>query len=477
MDFAFPDLVRITRATVVRWPHRALSLLPICDSYEGGPGRLFIPLYWRPVSDRALARLAAAGAAGAVLRADQQLPAGDAFPTLGILTLPEPYKAYYRLAREARRRSPGLVVGITGSAGKSSTKAYLATILRAHYQVHATPGSFNVSDNCAQTLMALCGSPDEAAVIEMGFGAIGHIDHMAAMARPCAGIITNVKPDHMDGAGDSVEAIAEEKARLGHHLQPGGVLALHHEDPGSASIRAQSFRARVLTFGEQPGADVIYRDVRCDEDGTALELSLFGRPLACRLRAHGAFQAANAAAAALVAHVAGMRPAEIRDGLAGTEPPPRRFAVHRFGRGLTLIDDTWHASLDAMLTGIANAARLAGPRRKIALLSDITKLGSCTKVYHRRIGAALVRHGYGHLLLFDGKHSHAIREGATAAGLPGDRIHLLAEAAEFPDRLFALIRPDTVVYCKAKQDLWIGPALDRFRRRLAAAGYEPLASP
>lgn len=397
------------------------SVRLINDPDKAAAGALYFPRLTARATPALCAFLTGAGACGLVIAPGQPAPGADQYPGLGVLALAHPATGFQALAAAARRRAQGFVAGITGSSGKSSTTEYLAGALQSRYQVHATKYSCNVIHDTASVLADLRGGSQEAAVIEMGFGGDGGIDQMAALAQPHAGIITNVRQAHLDWAQGAWQRVAREKGKLGLHLAHGGVLALNRDDPGGAFIRRQlPDQVHVRTFGSGPDAGVRYADVRVDEQGTAFVLDLFGHRLPCRVQAVGAFQAANAAAAALVAHVAGVDPGAIARRLEQTPPLDRRFQVHRLERGLTVIDDTFNnASADGMLRGLETAAALAGTRRKVALLGAVPGLCQHAFDHHRTVGEYAVACGFFELILFAEGRSAGIREGALQAGLQG----------------------------------------------------------
>lgn len=328
-----------------------------------------------------------------MLYGGQTPPPADRYPDLGVLRVGSVPQAYFELAAAGRRRASSTVIGITGTSGKTTTKDYLANILECRYRVHATEETNNLITDCAELLMGLDGRADEAAVVEMGFGWVGDIDRIATVAKPNAGVILKVTPAHLDGAGNSWEVVAREKGRLGFHLPPDGFLAIHAEDPGCGLLPRSRYRTRVVTFGEGTGADLRYGQVEAGEAGTALVLRFFGRTLPVRLRAYGGVQAPNAAAS-LVAHLLGIPAAEIAAGLARTPQVPHRFEIHRYQPGLTVIDDTFNATPDAMMQGLAHAARLAGHRRRVAFLGGIAKLGERAWEYNHAAGVHAVLCGF-----------------------------------------------------------------------------------
>lgn len=476
MRFDLAEVLELTGATAVRWPGGApATVQPTHSLGRAGPGALYFPMHRGRVGDAALRALVRTQAAGLALFPGQAPPPPEQYPELGVLALTSPPAGFFRLAAAARRRSEAMVVGVTGTAGKSSTKEFLAAILGDRYQVHATRRSYNLASDCAELLLGLEGGAGEAAVIEMGLGNRGDVDRMAGLARPLAGVITKVTG--LEWGAGAWEVIAAEKGRLARHLPPEGFLALHGDDPGCALLPRSGLRARVFTFGAGRRAHARYELVRTDEQGTTLVLRLFGRRLPCRIRWPGAFQAANAAAAALVAHVLGVPAAEIEAGLAAAPPLPRRFAVYRFAGGLTVVDDTCSATTDAVLHGLHNAAVLAGPRRRVAVLGDVLLPAGTPPAHHRLVGEYAAASRYTDLLLLPGAAAAELRAGALAGGLGPEQIQALPHREQLLERLLALARPGTLIYCKGQAGHRLGPVVDALRAAVAAAGHEPLDTP
>jgi UDP-N-acetylmuramoyl-tripeptide--D-alanyl-D-alanine ligase len=290
--------------------------------------------------------------------------------------------------------------------------------------------------------------------------------------------LTKVAPDHLDGAAGSLEVVASEKARLGRYVSRGGFMVVSGEDPGSRLIPRDGWPARVLTFGcckDMAGLDAGYSCVVSSESGTEFVLRLGDRSGQCRLQTFGEFQAANATAAALVAHGLGFSLEEVIEAVSQVPPLPRRFAIHRFTRGLTLIDDTFSASVDAVESGLRNAARLAGDRRKVALLSGIAQLGERSAEYHREVGRFAAECGFDEVVFVASDERTAfMREGALAAGLDPCKIGSVQRWSRISATLRDRARPATLIYCKTSQFLWTGPQVDAFVDMLPGLGFEIL---
>lgn len=471
MRFELQEILHITGAALARWPGRTDGLRVTAEIQKVSPDALYVPVRKWGTWESLFHDLAHAQAGGVVLFTGQTRTLINLDPSLGILSLSSPPQAFYQLAAEARKRAGSLVVGITGSAGKTSTKEYLAAILGSRYRTVATVDTNNLVTDCAELLLGL-ENQDDAAVIEMGFGWMGDIERMAAIAKPSVGVITKVTPAHLDGANNSWETVAQEKGKLGLHLPPDdGLLVMHAEDHGCGLIPRSQYRTKVLTFGSGNNADMRYEQVQCDEQGTALVLRFFGQELPVRLRAFGDFQATNAAAAALVAHALGIPATDIQHHLAQTPVVPQRFEVRRFRDGLTVIDDTFNATVDSMIQGLANAARLAGTRRRVAFLAGIAKLGDRSAEYHHLVGEHAVKCGFSTFLLFVNKCTDDLLAGLLKGGATQDQIHMVTSYEAIPDRLIALTGPDTLIYGKA---LYTGPKMADYFTAVQKAGFEPL---
>lgn len=476
MMWDLQELLRITDATVIRWPG-VQQVQPVLYPGRGAEGGIFFATSLWEAGEPMYETAVKVGAAGVVVQAGQPLPDAERYPQLGVLEMEKPMAGYLALGREARRRSQALVIGVTGTSGKSSTKEFIAQLLQERYTVHATHNSRNMAASCAKILLGMTGAADEAAVIEMGFGALGDIERMASMALPYAGVITKVTPAHLNGARGSMEGVAREKGRMGLHVPPHGFMVLNADDSGSKFVPSQDYRCRIYTFGTTSSADAWYEDVVVTEEGTRFTLCLAGQRLACRLKACAAPQAANATAAALVALLLGMSPGEIADKLSEVTPLARRFDVYRFSQGLTIIDDTFNSNFDAACRGLESAARLGERRRRVAVVTGLARLLDKTQEVHRQLGRQVAACGFGHLVLVgDDERIEFLRDGALEGGLSIEHIHFVREKKELPAQLMEMVKPDTLFYMKGRQGMMMGDQVDRLRRAVVKAGYTAVKS-
>lgn len=470
MRFDLQEVLHITGASVARWPGRTDGLRVTAEIQNASPDTLYFPVRKWGTWGSLFHDLALAKAAGVVLFSGQTRAPASLDPSLGVLMVPSPPQAFFQMAAGARRRAGSLVVGITGSSGKTSTKEYLAAILGSRYRTTATLDTNNLVTDCAELLNGL-ENREDAAVIEMGFGWVGDIERMASLAEPSVGVITKVTLAHLDGANNAWGTVAWEKGRLGLHVPPDGLIVMHAEDNGCGLIPRSQYRAKVLTFGAGNGADMRYEQVQCDERGTSLVLRFSGQTLPVQLRSFGDFQAANAAAASLVAHSIGIPTADIQHHLSRTPVVPQRFEVRRFREGLTVIDDTFNATVDGMIHGLANAARLAGTRRRVAFLAGIAKLGERSAEYNHLVGEHAATCGFTTVLVYVNKWSDDLLSGLLRGGVAREQIHTVADYEAIPNGLMALTGPNTLIYCKA---LYTGPKMADYFEAVHKVGFEPL---
>src|ERR1700730_15785983 len=195
------------------------------DSREVQPGGLFFALRGAETDGhRFIADAVAKGAVGIVVERPPEGPVAAE-----VLAVPDTWAALYQLARRRLEEVAPLVVGITGSNGKTSTKEMLAAILATRFRVLKTEGNLNTETGVPLTILGL-EAGHEVLVLEMGMQAAGEIAHLAALASPRIGIVTGIGTVHVEFF-NSVEGIAEAKAELVEALPGDGLAVLNHDDP------------------------------------------------------------------------------------------------------------------------------------------------------------------------------------------------------------------------------------------------------
>lgn len=434
------------------------------DARQAKPGELFIALRGERFDGHDfVADAASAGAAAALVSrtwADEHFDA-----PLPLLVVDDPLITLQQYAAWWRNRLPDLlVVGITGSVGKTSTKETVATVLQRAGETYRSPGNLNSEIGLPLSLLEV--KPEHyAAVLEMGGAyAFGEIRLLCEIARPRIGVVTNIHPVHLERMG-SIEAIAETKAELVDAIPEDGWAILNGDD---ARVRAMAERCKgqVLFFGLNEGNDVRASGVESDGlEGTAFWLHLDGEDNRVRIPLIGGHAVELALAAIAVGHAAGLDLANMLQGLA--EPGVQvRLLVLEGPNGSQMIDDTYNASTPSVMSALGLLAVMQ-PRRAIAVLGDMRELGDVTENEHITVGrragevADLVV-TFGDLARTIGREA-LNTDGRYDAGPPEVVSFGLDQRDELVDYLLQELRPGDVVLLKGSRGLQMENIVERLR--------------
>ncbi len=434
------------------------------DSRLVTAGCLFVALAGeRTDGHRFLRAVTEAGAAAILVSRDPDPAAGEpAFESLGDITIvrvPDTLRALHAVAAAWRTRFSPLVVGITGSIAKTSTKEAVAGVLARRFVTLRTEGNQNNEVGLPLTVLRL-GPEHEAAVLEMGMYVGGEIRDLAAIGRPSIGIVTAVQPVHLSRIG-TIEAIENAKAELIEALPPageGGVAILNLDDARVGRMASRT-RARVLTYGFDAASDVSADAiVSAGFRGMQFRLRTPGGEVDAAIPSLGKLAVHNALAATAAGLAAGMTLEEILPGLAVTATAPHRSAIVK-ARGMVIVDDAYNASPGSMRAALDLLGGLPG--RHVAVLGEMRELGDAHEAGHREVGAAAADLDL--LVVVDGAPGGAaagIAEGARAAGLAPQRILTATDAADAVGKLRAAAAEGDVVLVKASRGVELERVVD-----------------
>ena len=344
------------------------------DSRAVVAGELFVPVRAARDGHRFIDDALAAGAA-AYLTAEEPGPGTS-------VAVADTVVALAALGRACRARLPDRVVGVTGSAGKTSTKDLLAAALDGTFRPAASERSFN---NELGVPLTLANAPDDAdvVVVEMGARGVGHIAALCGIARPTVGVVTNVGLAHTEMLG-SLDGVARAKGELVESLPATGTAVLNAEDDRVAAMRALT-AADVVSFGLERG-DVRAEGVVLDDElRPSFRLVSPWGSADVRLGVRGAHHAANAAAAAAAALALGAPVDSVGDGLAGARLSPWRMDLVRSADGGLVLNDAYNANPASTEAALRSLAALSA-RRRVAVLGPMYELGEQSDAEHRRIG-------------------------------------------------------------------------------------------
>jgi UDP-N-acetylmuramoyl-tripeptide--D-alanyl-D-alanine ligase len=350
------------------------------DSRTLPAGALFIALRGERFDGHEFAGAAASrGACG--LLVEQQL--AIALPQV---LVPDTLRALAACARARRRQFPHPVIAVTGSNGKTTTKEILGAILGRKGPCLITKGNLNNHIGVPLTLLGLL-SEHRYAVIEMGANHRGEIAHLASIAEPGIGLITNAGAAHLEGFG-SLDGVAAGKGELFAGLPASGVAIINADDHYAPVWRSMAPGRRLLTFGLEQPADFTARRITTtiESNGPRQEFDLVTPAGTERVRLDlaGLHNLRNALGAAAAAHAAGASLADLAAGLAAVKPVRGRLEFRHALNGALLVDDSYNANPASVRAGLDTFRTVAGARWLI--LGDMMELGSDAGRLHAEIG-------------------------------------------------------------------------------------------
>jgi UDP-N-acetylmuramoyl-tripeptide--D-alanyl-D-alanine ligase len=388
----------------------------------------------------------------------------DGMPDGGpaVIAVDDALTALHSAAREWRSRFDPIVVGVTGSLAKTSTKEQIAEVLAARWNVLRNNANENNEIGLPLTLLRL--RPEhEVAVLEMGMYEPGDIAVLAALARPKIGVVTAVRGTHIARAG-SIDEIERGKRELVEALRAGGTAVLNADDARVAAMaRSVPAGVSVVTYGFDPAADVTATNVESrGVDGMRFRLHAGDRDADAETPALGRHSVHNALAAAAVAMVAGMSLAEIAAALTQPLQLPHRTTLVEAG-DWRLLDDSYNAAPDSMFAALDLLASLPG--RRVAVLGEMLELGDGTAEAHRRVGEHAAASA--DVLLAVGPESPTYVAAALAARsrVAASNVYEARDRDEALSVLLDILRPGDVVLFKASRGAELDLLFEAVRAR------------
>jgi len=397
------------------------------DSRQVGQGDLFIAIKGAHVDGHRFIAAAAQAGAGAVLCNE---PAEDVPPDFLQIIVPDVIQALHATARvRTQRQKNTILIGITGSNGKTSTKEATAAVLNRLAPTLKTFASYNNEIGYPLTLLRL-GPEHRYAVVEMGAQWVGELTWLCnTIARPNWAIITNVGAAHLEYFGTQ-ERVALAKSELVRALTPEGIALLNYDDVNVRNMSAQT-TALVLYYGLSQEAEVRGRDIQGDTlRGLSFTLSFAGQQKRVQLHLPGTHGVMIALAAAAAGCATQMSLDEIGEVLEALSPAKGRCEIKPGPNGSTLIDDTYNANRQSIVAIIwtMRTTELTPAGKRWAVLGDIFELGEYAREEHLASREALA--GTIDFLIAIGDKARSYVEGAVQAGIPAENTYYFSANPE-----------------------------------------------
>ena len=403
------------------------------DSRAVQPGQLFIPLVGERFDGHAyISKALDGGAAGCLTaREPETLLPGKLYIQVADTRL-----ALKALASWYRNKFDLPVVQVTGSAGKTTTKEMIASVLSQRYNTLRTEGNFNNDIGAPLTLLRLM-PEHQAAVIETGMNHFGEIRYLGEMVRPDIAVITNVGDAHIENLGNTRQGILRAKCEIFENLTPEGIAVLNGDDE---LLNTVTLPQTILRCGVGDGCGVRVTDI--DDrglEGVACTVTIEGEHYRLTTSAPGRYMIYPMAMAAAIGRRLGLTGEEIAAGVAAYTTVGSRMHLIRLPGERLVIDDCYNANPQSMAEGLRMLA--ASPaRHRVAVLGDMGELGQLTAQAHRDMGALTRELGLTAVAV--GEKMHALTETDPQA-------QWFATVEEAMPAIRQLFTPGTAVLVKA----------------------------
>ena len=418
----------------------------VTDSRAAGPGRVFVAIRGERVDGHDYAAKALAAGAAAVI-AEHAVAGAD---PARVFAAPDgdAREALIRMAANYRARYAPVVLGVTGSVGKTTTKEFCAAVFAAFGETVATEGNQNNEIGVPNTLFRL-GAGTRYAVVEMGMDHMGDLHRLSPAVRPAAAVITRIGVSHIENLG-SQDNILTAKMQVCDGLPDDGLLVVNGDDERLAAVAAPR-QIRKVCFGvENPCAEVRACAIMSNTQGQSFTICdrLYGDH-DVTIPAVGRHNVYNALAAYTAATRLGLDAAAAAAALSAYRTTGMRQKLIERG-GVQLIEDCYNANPDSMKAALEALGAIAGGGRRAAVLGDMLELGRISDAAHLEVGREAAAYGVDLLVTF-GAGGALIARGARQAGAAAVRhCESKQQAAEV---LRGWCRPGDTVLFKASRGM------------------------
>jgi UDP-N-acetylmuramoyl-tripeptide--D-alanyl-D-alanine ligase len=445
----FSQLAEMAGGQVVSGDPNTVSSSVIIDSREIKPEAVFFAVKGERLDGHDYVNQALEkGAVGAVV---SRVPEGVSKP---LIQVDDTTRALQRLASTIRDRYDVTLIGITGSAGKTTTKEMIATLISSERRVHKSWGNFN---NQIGAPLCLDNMPDDAQVVvsEMGMNHAGEIAEIAGLMRPHVGVYTNIAPVHIEFFG-TIEGIAAAKRELLENVIPGGAIIVNNDNEHVVRI-SQGFNGRRVTYGVENDAE--YRGTNIRERGllgTRFTLNAEGSTRELELVLPGRHNLDNLLAAIATARAVGISWEGIERGVRDVKPAYHRGVIVPF-KGAQIYDDTYNSNPYALARTLELMTQAEVSGRRIAVIGDMLELGEQELQFHRDAGRGIPKSI--DVVVGVGKRSQALLEGAREAGFDAGALHHFDSAEQAGEFLKSEVRDGDLVLIKGSRGVGLDKAV------------------
>lgn len=351
------------------------------------------------------------------------------------------------MARKYKKQNGKLglpIIAITGSAGKTTSKAFLASILSKKWNIFESKDYWNTTEHTKKHAAEINAS-HEAVVLEYGMAYPGIITNHCSIIQPNISIVTNIGLAHVGNFDGDIKKVAEAKSELIHGMNQKGLLVINKDDENSKYLSTQQFKGETLTVGIHSVANYRAYDIHYKDNGMSFKMKLQGQEIALFIPILGEHHVYNALNAIAVADYLGFTPQEIKAGL-NFKKPPRRLTLYNCRDQITVIDDTVHSHPQGVRAAIDVLTNI-GKKRKIAIIGQMRELGDLREEEYRKVGAYIYEQGID-LLITYGFRTEEIGAEAMAKGLNQSNIYHFINKEEMHALLGEIVKQGDTILVK-----------------------------
>ncbi|WP_241254438.1 UDP-N-acetylmuramoyl-tripeptide--D-alanyl-D-alanine ligase [Brevibacillus sp. SYP-B805] len=353
------------------------------------------------------------------------------------------------------------VIAITGSAGKTTTKEMIGSVLRRRWRIVKTPYNQNTVPYTRKLVKKITAAHG-AVVLEFGMLRAGHIRKHCQIIQPNYGVITNVGTAHIGNVGGTIAGVARAKSELIRFMRRTGKLFLNADDPHSRLLSTGGFRGRIFRIGVKEHADYQAYNIRYRENGMSFDVKLDGTEYTFSIPVPGEHNIYNALFAIAVCHQLNCSPGTIQLGLRSFRRPKSRLTMYRLSRGIKVIDDSYSANPSAVKAALDVLAKV-GTGTNVAVLGSMLEMGNYAVKGHKLVGRYAAQKKVDYLYTL-GKSARYIKRGATQSGFPQERAVHCATKAQLHRLLRRRLRPNTTFLVKASHKMKMKETVQYLRR-------------
>lgn len=354
------------------------------------------------------------------------------------------------------------IIAVTGSAGKSTTKEMIASILKNKWTIYKSKANLNHYSSTQKHIQNIK-QWHQGVVLEFGMGSKGSIAKHCKIIKPTIGVVTNVGSAHAGYFRGKVRGIAKEKSNLIKGMKQDGLLFLNADDPNSRLLDLTGFKGKVVKIGCRKKADYFASNIQYADKGMTFDVNINGKKYSFFIPVFGSHHVLNALFAIAVTHQLGCNTEEIKKGLKNTLKMKRRLKLLHLKNKVKVIDDTYSSNPQAAIAAIRVLQNISSQKR-IAILGSMFSLGSYSVHGHKKVGKYIAKKKID-LLYTLGAQGKLIGEGAISAGFPKENVKHFDTKERLHEELKKTLEPNSTILIKGSNKMKMHRTV-RFLRRM-----------